>query len=274
MIEKKHLNAVVFDLDDTLLHDDRTISGFSISVFRNLHQAGFTFIAASGRAQLSMKPYIDQLSCVSAYIACNGAEIWDAQTHRLLRCDMIPASTAKEIALFAEENDCYAHVYDGDSFFFNRYSEHSVRYSASSKLKGVYAGKLSRFIKEDRNKIILIDDQEKIASLYRTASKRFAGKASVTCSKPIYLEFNPLNSSKGNALRYVSSILGLQCDGFIAFGDSLNDLSMLQEAGHAVTVSNGWKEIRPFCDAVCGSNNDDGPARYLYQHFLSEEVAK
>ena len=56
---------------------------------------------------------------------------------------------------------------------------------------------------------------------------------------------------------------------FIAFGDSLNDLSMLQAAGISVSVANGWKEILPCCNAVCESNNQDGPARYLETHYLT-----
>jgi len=267
------LNTVIFDLDDTLLHDDRTISDFTVDVFQKMKQAGFMFIAASGRAQLSMKPYVDQLSCVSAYIACNGAEIWDA-SHKLLYQEFIDADTSREIALFAEYHGCYAHVYDGDSFFFNKYSDYSVQYAASTKLTGVYAGKLSEYIHEPRNKIILIDQESKISSLYKQAARLFKGKASVTCSKPIYLEFNPVNASKGNALLFLSAKLGFQCENVIAFGDSLNDISMLQKAGRAVTVANGWKDVRRFCHDVCKSNNEDGPANYLLQHFFPEEVKK
>ena len=266
------MNTVIFDLDDTLLHDDRTLSDFSVDVFQRLHKAGFRIIAASGRAQLSMKPYVDRLSCVSVYIACNGAEIWDASTHQLLYQELIPAGTVREIARFVEDNDCYAHVYDGDSFFFNRYSEYASLYAASSGLHGVYVGNLTGYVNEPRNKIIAIDHESKIASLLKTASAYFEGKVSVTCSKPIYLEFNPVNASKGNALSFLSSYLGFRCEDVIAFGDSLNDLSMLQAAGLAVTVSNGWQAVRSSCDFVCGSNNDDGPARFLLQHFLSGEV--
>ena len=266
------MNTVVFDLDDTMLHDDRTISDFTVNVLQRLHDTGFRIIAASGRAQLSMKPYVDQISCVSAYIACNGAEIWDASTHCLLHQELMPVDTVREIASFVEDNDCYAHVYKGDSFFFNRYCECASRYAASSGLHGVYVGSLSEYVNEPRNKIIVIDSEAKIASLLKTASVRFAGKAAVTCSKPIYLEFNPINATKGNALSFLSSWFGFRCEDVVAFGDSLNDLSMLQAAGLAVTVSNGWEAVRPCCDYVCDSNNEDGPARFLLQHFLSGEV--
>ena len=42
------LKAAAFDLDDTLLRDDLSISSFTKEVFSRLKAAGFSFIAASG----------------------------------------------------------------------------------------------------------------------------------------------------------------------------------------------------------------------------------
>lgn len=266
------MKAVIFDLDDTLLHDDLTISDYSVRVFRRLCADGFFIIAASGRAQLSMKPYVDLLACVKAYISCNGAEIWDGETHRLIHQELFPAETAVEIARFAERHHCYAQVYQGDSFFFNQHDIYAERYAAAAKLKGVFVGKLSEFIREPRNKILMMADESTIASMYNEASGLFAGYASVTCSKPYYLEFNPPNATKGKALLRLAPYLGISTEDVIAFGDSLNDLSMLQAAGLAVTVSNGWKEVRPYCDFICLSNNEDGPAHYLNENYLNSEV--
>lgn len=270
--ETSVMKGIVFDLDDTILRNDLSISDYTIQVFRMLSRSGFTMVAASGRAKLSMKRYVDQLSCLDAYISCNGAEIWNAKDHSLIHQELFSASTAIEIALFAEENDCYAQVYEGDKFYFNRYGVYADRYAASSSLKGVYVGPLSSYIHEPRNKILFFDEEGKINFLYHEAKNRFSGRASVTRSKPVYLEFNPVNATKGIALTRLAPLLGLKAEDFIAFGDSLNDLSMLQAAGVAAMVSNGWKEIRPYCDIVCQSNEEDGPARYLAENYLASEV--
>ena len=267
------MNAVVFDLDDTLLRDDLTISDFSVRVFQALHKNGFHIIAASGRSEYSMKPYIDQIGCISAYTSCNGAEIWDGFSHRLIAQELLSTDLSLEIAHFAEKHDCYAQVYAGSCFYFNRYGPWADRYAAATRLTGVYVGKLSSYVHEPRNKFLLIDQEEKISFLYSEALDVFKDRLSVTCSKPIYLEFNPKNANKGRALATVCSYLGTHPDETIAFGDSLNDLSMLKTAGVGVSVSNGWKEIRPFCDDICMSNNEDGPARYLNDHFLNGEIA-
>ena len=266
------MNTVVFDLDDTLLHDDLTISDYTVTVLRRLYDKGFHIIAASGRAFLSMKPFVEQIACVSLCISCNGAEIRDASSGSMLFSEMLPVETAKAIALFAEEHNCYAQVYDSGSFFFNKRGIYAQRYASTSKLSGVFIGKLSDYIREPRNKILLIDDESRIASMYTVASVMFSGKAAVTCSKPYFLEFNPPDTSKGKALEKVTALLGTSCKDAVVFGDSLNDVSMLQKAGLSVAVANGWESVRSGCDAVCGSNNQDGPAHFLADRFLSGEV--
>lgn len=266
------MKAVVFDLDDTLLRDDLSVSPYTVHVFQRLHEKGYLVAAASGRAQLSMKPYVDQLGCVDFYISCNGAEIWDGPSHRLLHSELFSAETGIEIARFAEAHDCYAQVYEGNRFFFSKHGIWADRYAASARLTGCYVGPLSAYIREPRNKILLIGDTVLIDSLYAEARVLFAEKASVTRSKPIYLEFNPPAATKGRALETAASYLNISTGDFIAFGDSLNDLSMLQESGMPVAVSNAWEDVRQAVPYVCGSNNEDGPAHFLHEHFLSGEV--
>lgn len=266
------MKAVVFDLDDTVLRDDLSVSDFTVRVFQALHEKGFYIIAASGRSPFSMKPYLDQLGCIAACISSNGAEIWDGPAQRLVCQELLSEDICIEIALFAESHNCYAQVYRDDCFYFSRRGPWADRYASATRLRGVFVGNLSAFIREPRNKILLIDHKEKIASIYEEALEQFGDRASVTCSKPVYLEFNPLNAVKGKALLTVCSLLDIRPEDVVAFGDSLNDLSMLRTAGLGITVSNGWEQIRPYCDDVCLSNNEDGPAHYLNDHFLNGAV--
>ena len=68
-----HWKAAAFDLDDTLLHDDLSVSSRTVDIFQRLQRSGFIFIAASGRTRMSMQPFLLTLNCVSFCIACNGA---------------------------------------------------------------------------------------------------------------------------------------------------------------------------------------------------------
>ena len=266
------LKAAAFDLDDTLLRDDLSISGFTRDVFRRLSEAGFRLIAASGRSRMSILPFVEQLGCICLYIACNGAEIYDGPSGDLLHAESFDVELAHEICSFGAQYDCYAQTYGGDKFFFNQHSVYAERYAAASMLKGEFVGDLRSFIREPRSKILMMADESLIADMLRKARERFAGRLSVTCSKPYFLEFNPLNATKGIALEYAARYLGIGVEHIVAFGDSLNDLPMLQTAGYSVAVENARVDVRALVDDVCPSNQKDGVARWLQSHILSGEV--
>ena len=141
-------------------------------------------------------------------------------------------------------------------------------------LPGECVGDLTAFIREPRSKILMMAEEDTVARMLVLGRERFANRASVTCSKPYFLEFNPLKATKGIALEKTASLLGLAPENFAVFGDSLNDLPMLRIAGLSVAVANARPEVISSCDEVCASNNDDGVAGFLAQHFLNnaEEV--
>ena len=259
--------AVAFDLDDTLLRDDRTISGYTLSVLHALDRKGVRLLPVSGRTRLSMKPYVDQIGNIPLYISCNGAEIWKTESDVPLHAERFTVALGKEIAAFGKRHGCYAHTYGDSCFYFNFHCVWAERYAESSSLTGVCVGDLEEYIREPRNKILMVDEAEKITAMLAEAEDQFRGRASVTSSKPLYLEFNPAGATKGNALRLAAGMLGLRMEDIVAFGDSLNDLSMLQSAGLGVIMANGREELRPLCGGVCGTNQEDGVARCLETLF-------
>ncbi len=259
--------AVAFDLDDTLLRDDLSISSETIFTLRTLSSAGISVIPASGRSQMSMRPFVDRISVGSAYISCNGAELWDGKTHKLLHSEKFSPELGREIARFGKSWDCYAQTYDGASFYYNNHSVWAERYAKASLLSGVYVGDLEAFIQEPRNKILMMDDESKITSMLQEARILFEGRASVTCSKPWFLEFNPLQATKGIALEMACRWLGILPSQVISFGDGLNDLPMLEISGWSVAMSNGRDLLKQQCDDICLSNQEDGVSGYLRDFF-------
>lgn len=261
------MKAIVFDLDDTLLHDDLSISAYTAGILRRLHDEGFLIIPASGRAKDSMMPFVSFLGCTDFFISCNGAEIWCSQTGELLHRTAFPVSVCHEIAAYGEMKNCYTQTYDCGMFYYSVESEWAERYRQSSMLPGTYVGSLLRFIKEPRSKILMMDTPEKIAGMLVEARRLFEGKASVTCSKPYFLEFNPPDATKGKAVSFIAGANKLSLSDVICFGDSINDLSMLTACGMGVAVGNARDDVKCMCNTVCDSNNNDGVARFLADQF-------
>lgn len=262
------MKAIMFDLDDTLLRDDRTISDYTVQVLREAASRGIHVIPASGRAKHSMEGFVKQLGCASMFVSCNGAEVWTPEGEPMHQTLMSP-EIARETAVFVQERGCYAQVYGGEYFYYNMEGAWARSYAEATLLKGVYVGDLTRWITAPTAKLLVMDEPERVARFLLEGRARFAGRLSVSCSKPYFLEFNPIEATKGNALRFCADRLGITPGDVVAFGDSLNDMSMLETAGLGVAMGNARQDVKERCAAVCLTNQEDGVARYV-QRLLEE----
>ncbi|MCR5663411.1 MAG: HAD family hydrolase [Oscillospiraceae bacterium] len=65
---------------------------------------------------------------------------------------------------------------------------------------------------------------------------------------------------KGTGIRCLCEALGCSVDDTIGFGDSMNDLEMIQTAGYGVCMANGSPNLKKQSDLVCPSVEEDGLA--------------
>ncbi len=274
------IRAIAFDLDDTLLRPDATISDYTVDVLRRAAARGIVILPASGRTRDSMWPAVERIGCASAFISCNGADVWGLRPFAvgsapltgadcpLLMQELLPVELAHEVARFASDRGVYCQTYSPDRFFYSMENDYAVSYAKSSSLEGDYVGDLTAFIRKPVTKLLMMDDPERVAELLREAQFIFSGRASLTCSKPYFLECNPLRATKGNALRWCGEHFGFPMEELLAFGDSLNDVSMLEAAGTGVAMGNAREDVKAMGFPVCGRNDEDGVARYIDEHIL------
>ena len=261
------IRAIAFDLDDTLLQSDLTVSDYTVDVLHRAAQRGVVILPASGRTRDSMFPTVQRIGCASAFISCNGADVWTTDRSLMMQ-ELLPVELAHEVARFAQERGVYCQTYSPSRFFYSIENQYARSYALSSSLEGEYVGDLTAFIQKPVTKLLMMDTPERIAALYEEARTFFAGLASLTCSKPYFLECNPLRATKGNALHWCASHFGFAMEDLIAFGDSLNDVSMLEAAGTGVAMGNARDDVKALGFPICLTNDEDGVARYIDEHIL------
>ena len=83
----------------------------------------------------------------------------------------------------------------------------------------------------------------------------------VSSSSPQNIEINQVKATKGLALTALAHYLGLEKGQTIAFGDGLNDISMIEEAGIGIAMANGCKEALEASDWITGHCDEDGVAQ-------------
>ena len=76
--------------------------------------------------------------------------------------------------------------------------------------------------------------------------------------------------SKGHALQLVLDHHELTVDDAMVFGDGMNDLEMLQLAGHPVLMENSHADLKHAIGDChrAPSHKQDGVARFIENYFL------
>ena len=70
---------------------------------------------------------------------------------------------------------------------------------------------------------------------------------------------------KGQGVRQICEHLGVPIADTYGFGDSMNDLEMIETVGYGVCMENGSTELKKRCDLVCPPVTEDGLAQAFEQ---------
>ena len=100
-----------------------------------------------------------------------------------------------------------------------------------------------------------------------TISFRLWGAGHKHAIYEIYLK----HVSKSSALNYLLDYYNIERSNLIAFGDGINDIEMIRDAGIGVMMKNGTWELKGVSkDQTELTNDEDGIANYLIKHFELE----
>ena len=78
----------------------------------------------------------------------------------------------------------------------------------------------------------------------------------------------PRSSGKGSAIHEILRYFHLEASQALAFGDSYNDVEMLQAVGTGVAMGNAPAQLKQIADDICGHVSEDGIYHYCAEHGL------
>lgn len=73
---------------------------------------------------------------------------------------------------------------------------------------------------------------------------------------------------KGRGIERVCSFLGIDVKDTIAFGDSMNDVEMIETAGFGICMENGSRQLKELADEICPAVTADGLLKAFEKHDL------
>lgn len=261
-----YIQTIVSDLDDTLLLEDHTIGEYTVSVLKKAQEKGIQVMLASGRAPKSMEKYVQQLNLQLPYIANNGATVVDPKTDEILYNLQFTAHQVRACLQLAKQNGIYAQTYYNDHFYYSTdQTDFQQGYEESTGLEGIYVDQIEAIWEHPSSKVLFILDPQRVPELYDKGVKELGDWVHFTVSKPYFLELSPKEANKGYGLKWLEEKGILNRESTMAFGDSLNDISMLSWAGYPVAMGNARQEAKEIAKYVTASNQEQGVGRAVEQ---------
>lgn len=271
------IRIIALDLDGTLLDSDKNLSDTNRDALASAAAKGILIVPTTGRFFGMMPPSVRDLPFVRYAITINGAQVYDRETDTAIVREELPLEQALTIMRYLDGFDV---IYDCYQDNWGRMTQAMQEKAAEYAQCPHYTKMIREFRKpypdlkeylaeqgRDVQKIMLFARDSAVRDAIAADVKtRFEGLA-VSSSTFNNLEFNAASAHKGRALERFAAHFGWTLDNCMAFGDGLNDLSMVRMAGVGVAMANAAPEVLAAADYVTLTNDEDGVAAALH-HFL------
>lgn len=255
--ELSSIKLIATDMDLTLLFDDKRMPEGMPDRIRALKGRGIVFCAASGRPIPALRDAFPESWEHMALIADNGGIIClDGKTiyrsaldvelyQRLLTRIVQDGRGSAVLCAFGE-----AYVLERDRAHHDEISTYykTIHYVPTFDGIAVEADKVSIFCPN-------LDSEDLLSHVF---APEFGELLYVTCAGAEWIDFMNLGVDKGAAVRRLAERLNIDLADVAAFGDTHNDIPMLEIARHSFLVANAQDHMERHARYRCPSNTASG----------------
>ncbi len=265
---------IFLDIDGTLTEPGKNIPPASAveSVCR-ARKNGHKVVLCSGRNYGLLSPLLQFgfdgfISSAGGYIEYGGHIVYD--------CPMTRAQQDRVLKVLQENGVYYIietrnHSYSDESF--KEFLKNGIRSDANSELlrwqKHIESDQFTRPMTEYRlepiyKAVFMSPGMDRLQKPIQCLQDEFHFCIQDENAHSI-INGDLINKSfdKGTAVQRLCGHLDIAQKDTIAFGDSMNDLEMLQTAALGICMENGSTELKRLADEICSPFNEDG----LYKAF-------
>lgn len=257
-----------FDIDGTLIDCNKGLinpSDKTLYAFNELKKEYMTIIA-SGRCLDMIPSKIRDLN-PSGYLLNNGS-------YCLINNEIVFSKTISEKYI----NDSLLFAKNHNSVFYlkaeNKVFCSNLNHPLHLKAINDYADETTYYdyanrTNEKGNMISIFFNNKENNDLYFNLFKDYLDIRKQD-DDSTYVDCNDYGVNKGTGVSSILDILNIKKEDAYAFGDSYNDLEMMENVLNSVAMGNAVKEVKKRCRYVTKSVMDDG----IYEFLIKEKLIK
>lgn len=268
----KDIRLVAFDLDGTLLNDERQISSADINSLHKLARKNILRVAATGRNLLSLNRVLTADFPIDYAVFSSGAGIINWRTKKVLVQHSINQEQISRIlALFKEYNISFTiHAPIPNSHKMLLHNQDNNSHDLKN-YTSFYDGHVSNYnendVPEKASQLIGLLYNKKI--IYDEIKSRLADLKCILTTSPVdrkslWIEVFNVNVSKASGIEWIMKEHNMQNQMTFSVGNDYNDIDMLKFTNESFVVSNANKELLKYYRQTL-SNNCSGFTAALKQ---------
>lgn len=263
MSEAKKL--IFLDVDATLYSkEQRCVPESAVKAIHEAQKNGHKVLINTGRPLVYFEKEILDIGC-DGYLCSNGVHIlYEGES---IYHKTIPEPVIKQIQEICEDHGIYG-TFEGEKCSYFR--DHNVDFHphygfmiTAFELAPYMAHEFNWDHVENPDKAIVFTGPGSDAAGFVKALDSISDTMDYIRIDDTQYEILLKDHDKGTGLKYIADHLGVSLDDCYAFGDSNNDISMFEAAGHGIAMGNACDELKDVAEYVTTSVNDDG----LYNGF-------
>ncbi|MEE6452795.1 Cof-type HAD-IIB family hydrolase [Gottfriedia acidiceleris] len=255
---RKEIEAVVLDLDGTLLNSNKEVSQRNFDALRFIHNAGIPIIIATARPPRTIKYLLPkEIQEIAIFVYYNGALIINDQL-QINEHYCIDSKLNNQIIeyLIINEPDHLFSIEVNDTW----YSYQNIDYRSFMKVaENPEIIELVKIKLTSPTKILV----SRLNNI-EVFTKKFGDKVNIITTDSNQLtQIMGLGISKESAIANLAEKLDISLHKTMVFGDDFNDLGLFKLCGIPIAMDNAIDELKGIAKKITTSNDDDGVANIL-----------
>lgn len=267
------IKLIACDLDGTLLDDDHEITEDNRNIIEELKAKDIPFVIATGRIYPSAAEFSKSLNLKTPIIACNGAVVKDPIEDKILFHYPVHTELMLQLIEICKRHDIYFHIYTIDTVYAERnerlmkkYNEWKAKDPEKSLVQTAIVKDMAEVVKTNVAYKLGLYVDEAGAEEALAEMMKLPGVTSCFSLDTLVDVFSE-EASKGNAVRDLGKLYGIDKEHIMALGDNENDIPMLESAGLGIAMAGARDQVKAAANEITKSNKDSGVAVAIRKHL-------
>ncbi len=263
------IRLIASDLDGTIIDGYNRCDPRIPETIAHYRGQGVKFAVCSGRPVDSVLPLLEGwgLDAVSDYIiGSNGGEVLEIATGKRQEAYTLSAEVLKEIIDLYEPLNLIPTLYDGMTLYVSRITKETEEVARRIGVQCIEGDIRAMTVKPELKEMFVVkpEEMERVEQFAKDhPDPRFAGYKTAV---DLFELTNPL-LAKDIGIRIIGSMMQITPNEMMAFGDTSNDVAMLEYVRYGVAMENGTDDAKAAAYATAPSVNECGFVQFLTAHL-------